>query len=63
MNSDDRLMSGPSRRLFLASAAWGQEQAFTNRSTELKDLGSPSGKTLATLPENTSVKVIARGGD
>jgi hypothetical protein len=48
--------------LFLASAAWGQEQAFTNRSTELKDLGSPSGKTLATLAENTSVKVIARGG-
>jgi len=46
----------------LVTAAWAQEQAFTNRSTELKDLGSPSGKTVATLPENTPVKVIARGG-
>lgn len=48
--------------MFLASTAWAQEQAFTNRSTELKDAGSLSAKTLATLPENTSVKVIARGG-
>jgi len=47
---------------FLAAAAWAQEQAFTSRSTELKDLGSPSGRTIATLPENTPVKVIARGG-
>jgi len=46
----------------LAAAAWAQEQAFTSRSTELKDLGSPSGKTLATLPENTPVKVVARAG-
>jgi hypothetical protein len=48
--------------LFLASAAWAQEQAFTNRSTELKDIGSPSGKTLASLPGDTPVKVISRNG-
>jgi hypothetical protein len=46
----------------LASAAGAQEQAFTNRSTELKDRGANDARTLATLPENTSVKVLARGG-
>jgi len=39
-----------------------QEQAFTNRSTELKDKGAPEGRTLATLPDNTSVKVVQRSG-
>jgi hypothetical protein len=48
--------------LLLASAAWAQEQAFTNRATELKDIGSPSGKTLVSLPGDTPVKVISRGG-
>ena len=43
-----------------ATCAWSQEQAFTNRSTELKD--KADGKTVSTLPENTPVKVIARGG-
>jgi len=41
--------------------AQAQETATTNRSTELKD--KPSffdGKALATLPENTPVKVLAR---
>ncbi len=46
----------------LAFAAWAQEQAFTNRATELKDIGSPSGKTVASLPGDTPVKVIQRGG-
>ena len=46
----------------LATAAGAQEQAFTNRSTELKDRGANDARTLATLPENTSVKVLARGG-
>lgn len=46
----------------LAGAAGAQEQAFTNRSTELKDRGASDARTLATLPENTSVKVLARGG-
>lgn len=41
--------------------AAAQEQAFTNRATDLKDKGAPEGKTLASLPENTEVKVIARG--
>ncbi|HEY2630218.1 MAG TPA: SH3 domain-containing protein [Usitatibacter sp.] len=48
--------------MFLASAAWAQEQAFTNRSTELKDAASPAAKTLASLPGDTSVKVISRAG-
>jgi Bacterial SH3 domain len=47
---------------FLASAAWAQEQAFTNRSTELKDAASPSAKTLVSLPSDTPVKVLSRGG-
>jgi hypothetical protein len=46
----------------LALAAWAQEAAFTNRSTDLKETASAGARTVATLPENTSVKVIARGG-
>jgi len=48
--------------LALVPSAWAQEQAFTNRSTELKDRGAEGARTLATLPENTEVKVVARGG-
>jgi len=51
--------------VFLAAAvplAAAQEQAFTNRSTELKDKGANDAKTLATLPENTAVKVVQRAG-
>jgi len=51
--------------LLLALAAWpagAQSQAFTNRATELKEQGAPEAKTLATLPENTEVKVVKRGG-
>jgi len=48
--------------LALASLASAQEQAFTNRATELKERNTADAKTLATLPENTSVKVVARGG-
>jgi hypothetical protein len=48
--------------LSLAATAWGQEQAFTNRSTELKDKGAAEAKTLATLPADTAVKVVARAG-
>jgi hypothetical protein len=58
-----------SLRAFLAAlllpfalSAWGQDEAFTNRSTELKDRGASEAKTLATLPENTAVKVLARAG-
>jgi len=42
--------------------AWAEEQAFTNRSTELKDRAAADAKTVATLPENTSVKVLQRAG-
>jgi uncharacterized protein YgiM (DUF1202 family) len=46
----------------LAPAAWGEEQAFTNRSTELRDKAANDGKSVATLKEGTSVKVLARSG-
>jgi uncharacterized protein YgiM (DUF1202 family) len=48
--------------LSLAASAWAQDQAFTGRSTELKDRAAAEAKTVATLPENTAVKVIQRGG-
>ena len=48
--------------LSLAASAWAQDQAFTNRATELKDKGAADGRTLATLPSDTAVKVISRGG-
>lgn len=48
--------------LALPAAAWAQEQAFTNRSTELKERGADDARTIATLPENTAVKVVSRGG-
>ena len=47
--------------LFAASAS-AQDAAFTNRSTELKDRGAQDARTVATLPENTPVKVLGRGG-
>jgi len=46
----------------VSSGAWAQEQAFTNRSTELKDRASADARTVATLAEKTSVKVLERGG-
>ena len=48
--------------LSLAGSAWAQDQAFTNRATELKDKAAAEARTVATLPENTAVKVIGRGG-
>lgn len=49
--------------LWLASTlAFAQGQAFTNRATELKDQGSDQAKTLASLKENTEVKVLQRAG-
>jgi uncharacterized protein YgiM (DUF1202 family) len=48
--------------LTIATCAWAQDQAFVNRSSELKDRPAADARTLATLPENTAVKVIARGG-
>jgi len=48
--------------LAFAGLALAQEQAFTNRSTELKDKAAADGKTVATLPENTAVKVVQRSG-
>jgi hypothetical protein len=48
--------------LFLSVAAFAQDQAFTNRSTELKEKPDVAAATLATLPENTGVKVVARAG-
>ncbi len=48
--------------LGVAASAWAQDQAFINRSSELKDRAAADARTLATLPENTAVKVVARGG-
>jgi hypothetical protein len=45
-----------------AQAALAQEQAFTNRSTELKDRGAADARTVASLAEGASVKVLERGG-
>ena len=45
-----------------ALAAAAQEQAFTNRSTELRETASTDAKTVAPLAENTPVKVMARQG-
>ena len=48
--------------LILPWAARAAEQGFTNRATELKDRGAADAATVASLPENTPVKVLARGG-
>lgn len=47
---------------FAATVAWAQSQAFTNRATDLKDQGNDQAKILASLKENTEVKVLQRGG-
>lgn len=44
----------------LAVSAWAQEQAFTNRATDMKD--KADGATVKSLPENTEVKVVQRAG-
>jgi hypothetical protein len=48
--------------LAFAGLAAAQEQAFTNRATELKDKGATDAKTVANLPADTEVSVISRGG-
>ena len=48
--------------LTLCASAFAQDQAFTNRSTELKEKPDAGAATLATLPENTGVNVVARAG-
>ena len=44
----------------LSCLAFAQEQAFTNRATDLKD--KADGATVRSLPENTEVKVLQRAG-
>jgi SH3 domain-containing protein len=48
--------------ILLAGSAWAQEQAFTNRSTELKERAGSDARTLTTLASDTPVKVLQRGG-
>jgi hypothetical protein len=51
--------------ILLASAAFvaaAQEQAFTNRATELREKAAADAKAVASLPENTAVQVLARQG-
>jgi hypothetical protein len=42
--------------------AAAQEQAFTNRATDLMDKGASDARRVASLPENTPVKVTQRSG-
>jgi hypothetical protein len=58
-----------SRALFFAfvlallpAAGLAQEQAFTNRATELRERGAADARAIANLDENTAVKVLERGG-
>ena len=46
----------------MAFAACAQEQAFTNRATDLKDSASADARTVAPLPADTAVKVLSRQG-
>lgn len=46
--------------LTLAFAAGAEEQAFTNRATDLKS--APDGATVKALAENTPIKVLQRAG-
>jgi uncharacterized protein YgiM (DUF1202 family) len=51
--------------LLVACTAWAaaaQDQAFANRATELRENPSAEAKTVASIPENTPVKVLARQG-
>ena len=48
--------------LVLAPLALAQEKAFTNRATELKDKAAADARTVASLPADTEVKVLGRGG-
>ena len=42
--------------------AFADETGYTNRATELKEKASPDSATVASLAENTPVKVLGRGG-
>ena len=50
--------------LLATCAPWvsAQEQAFTNRATDLKDAAAAEARTLKGLPDNTEVKVLQRSG-
>jgi hypothetical protein len=50
--------------VFLACPVFAaaQDPAFTNRSTDLKDRGDAEARTVATLAENTPVKLLTRAG-
>jgi uncharacterized protein YgiM (DUF1202 family) len=48
--------------LALAPFARADEQAFTNRATDLRERGANDAKVIASLPEKTEVKVLQRAG-
>jgi hypothetical protein len=48
--------------LALAAPAFAQGQAFTNRATDLKEQAAAESRTIASLAENTEVKVVQRAG-
>lgn len=43
-------------------AGHAQEAAFTNRATDLRERAAPDAPVLASLAENTELKVLARAG-
>jgi len=47
--------------LLASPATLAQEQAFTNRATDLKDRGAADARTVASLAEGAPVKVLERG--
>lgn len=57
-----RAILGAFALLAAAGLASAQEQAFTNRATELRERPDAGAKLLASLPDNTAVKVLSRSG-
>jgi hypothetical protein len=47
--------------LLFCGMAFAQEQAFTNRATELKERGAADARTVANLADGAAVKVLERG--
>jgi len=57
-----RLLAAVAAVVLLAGIAHADEQGFTNRATELKEKASADSATVAPLPADTPVKVLAREG-
>ncbi len=56
------LLAAALAAVLAAALAVAAEPAFTARATELKERAGADARTLATLPGNTAVQVLERGG-